>query len=128
MRLRTRAGVAGLQNYQLDSLDMFLVSRLDSALTPAELTDISPCSRDETARRVRALIALGLIEVVGSEAPPRASTPPTAPASQPQQSITIPPSAGFAQALLESGRSGETNAQTADGRTTEKLTRNKPRE
>jgi len=132
MRLRARPGVGSLQNYRLDSTDVFLLSRLDAALSPAELTDISPCGHDETSRRVRTLISFGLIEVVVDSdddarpsVPAPAPRPPEAPA---QQAITIPPSRGFAEALLESGRRDAPTrppAGAGDGRATERLTRPK---
>jgi hypothetical protein len=122
MKLRARERGRDLRQYPLDSIDVFLLSRLEFELAPGELVDVSPCGAEETSRRVRAMIALGLVEVVASGsvpvAVPRAQEPP------PPHARTVPPPNDFdVDALFE--RAAESSSISPHERITERLERRK---
>lgn len=81
-----------LRTYSLDSIDVFLLSRLEDELTPEELADISMCDVEETAQRMRTLASYGLVEMTGSgPMAPVIATPANDNAVSSLTALTLPP-------------------------------------
>jgi hypothetical protein len=77
VEIRRSAKNVELQSLPLDGLDMFLISRLEGAVSLSELVTLVPAEPAEVVRRAKRLVALGILEAHGmpSEAWKNASLP-----------------------------------------------------
>lgn len=101
MKFRATSSGRDLRTYSLDSIDVFLLSRLEDELTPDELADVSVCDGDETARRVRILVSYGLVEMTGSSPMhPAMTTAANDNAADSPTALTVPPPKDFCAETL----------------------------
>jgi hypothetical protein len=68
LRVRRTLPVDAIRALPLDSCDMFIVSRLDQAVSLTELAELAPCDFAETMARVRALVELGAVQLFMDDA------------------------------------------------------------
>lgn len=67
MRIRRTVPPAEVHGLPLDSCDMFILSRVEQALSLVELAELAPCDLEEAMARVRALVELGVLDLFEDE-------------------------------------------------------------
>ncbi len=101
MKFRAAPRGRDLRTFALDSIDVFLLSRLEDELTSEELADVSVCDAEETARRIQVLVGYGLVELTGTS-PMHPTVAPPANHNTPDSrtALTLPPPQDFCAETL----------------------------